>query len=316
MRKSALDGAHNGRRTALVRQRLRQAQGLGMTSITFPIQRLTAAHRLGLAVAALALLTACEDGEGFSLFQPNTETAPVANTQTTKLVERDVEAPEVFSVTEAGLWDGRPSLGGVWAAHPDVDDPERVIIRNQSNGKFVIGALFRREREIPGPRIQISADAADALGMLAGQPVELNVTALRREEVAEEMEAQDAIPEAENVNAEPLEPLAAASAAIAEAEAAAAPAQAVESETAPVPASSSLDKPYIQIGIFSVEANAKNAANQMRNSGMVPLIKKMESKGKTFWRVIVGPASSKSERSQLVKQIHATGFTDAYAVSN
>ena len=43
------------------------------------------------------------------------------------LVERDVEAPGVFQVTEAGLWDGRPSLGGVWVAHPDVTEPERVI---------------------------------------------------------------------------------------------------------------------------------------------------------------------------------------------
>ncbi|HBM40562.1 MAG TPA: SPOR domain-containing protein, partial [Sulfitobacter sp.] len=75
--------------------------------------------------------------------------AAVASSST-KLVERDVEAPEVFSVSDQGLWDGRPSLGGVWVAHPDVTDPERVIIRNEANGKFVIGALFRRERDLPG----------------------------------------------------------------------------------------------------------------------------------------------------------------------
>ena len=87
----------------------------------------------------------------------------------TELVERDVEAPEVFQVTEPGLWDGRPSLGGVWVAHPDVTEPERVIVRNEANGKFVIGALFRRERDIPGPRMQASSDAAAALGMLAAE---------------------------------------------------------------------------------------------------------------------------------------------------
>jgi hypothetical protein len=63
----------------------------------------------------------------------------------------DVEAPEVFDITDAGLWDGRPSLGGVWVAHPDATDPERVMIRNTETGSFVIGALFRRERENPGP---------------------------------------------------------------------------------------------------------------------------------------------------------------------
>ncbi|TKZ20572.1 SPOR domain-containing protein [Shimia litoralis] len=267
-----------------------------------------------LALVASTALMGCEDMEGFSLFKP-ADQSPEAASQTTKLVERDVEAPDVFSVSEAGLWDGRPSLGGVWAAHPDVADPERVIIRNESNGKFVIGALFRREREIPGPRIQISADAAEALGMLAGQPVELNVTALRREEVAPEGEAE--LAEAPEVDSEALEPLAAATAAIAAAEAETKPpTQAVTSETAPAPQSSSLDKPYLQIGIFSVEANAKNAAAQMRSNGMVPLNKKMSSKNKTFWRVLVGPASNKSERSALLKQIHGAGFTDAYAVSN
>lgn len=91
----------------------------------------------------------------------------------------DVVAPEVFQATEAGLWDGRPSLGGIWVAHPDVTDPEKVLIRNAANGQSVIGALFRRERAMPGPRIQVSSEAAAELGMLAGAPVELSVTALR-----------------------------------------------------------------------------------------------------------------------------------------
>lgn len=278
----------------------------------------TGTSRLAMLLVAALTLGACEEGMDLSLLKPKADdSTETSSQQTTKLVERDVEAPDVFSKTEAGLWDGRPSLGGVWAAHPDVKDPERVIIRNQSNGKFVIGALFRRERDMPGPRIQVSADAADALGMLAGQPVELNVTALRREEVPEEpTEVETASAEAADVEEEALDPIAAASAAVASAEEAnKPPAQEVTSETAPKPQSTSLDKPYIQIGIFSVEANAKTASNQMRNAGMVPLIKKMESKGKTFWRVIVGPASTKSERNQLMKQIHATGFTDAYAVS-
>ena len=45
---------------------------------------------------------------------------------------RDVERPDIFSVTENALWDGRPSLGGVWVAHPDVTverDTERYAAR-------------------------------------------------------------------------------------------------------------------------------------------------------------------------------------------
>ncbi len=267
-------------------------------------------------------LAGCEEGAGLSFLKPKDgeATAPQAG-QSTKIVERDVEAPEVFSQTEAGLWDGRPSLGGVWAAHPDVTDPERVIIRNNANGKFVIGALFRREREIPGPRIQISSDAAQALGLLAGQPVELNVTALRREEVPV-APVQDEITAPEEVVEESLDPIAAAGAAIANAEETQAPAaQTVAAAPAPAPAPtpkpvSALTKPFIQIGIFSVKDNANNTANIMRDAGMIPTVKEQTSKGKTFWRVLVGPAKTKSERSDLIKKIHGTGFTDAYAVTN
>ena len=69
-------------------------------------------------------------------------------------VGAEVEAPDVFQLTAKGLWDGRPSLGGVWVAHADVTDPERVVIRNAANGKSITGALFRRERDNPGPSIQ------------------------------------------------------------------------------------------------------------------------------------------------------------------
>ena len=140
----------------------------------------------------------------------------VAGAKSVKLVDRDVEAPEIFQVSDDALWDGRPSLGGVWVASPDAKDPERVILRNAANGKFVIGALFRRERDNPGPKLQISSDAPAALGLLAGQPGKVSVTALRREEAAQT--APDAskpiLDAAETVSTETLDPVANAGAAI------------------------------------------------------------------------------------------------------
>ena len=127
-----------------------------------------------LAVAALAL-AGCEKGTGPFAAKPEgaaAEAAPKAQ-KSTRLVDHDVEAPEVFQVTDQALWDGRPSLGGVWVASPDTKDPERVIMRNPANGRFVIGALFRRERDNPGPTLQISSDAAAALGILAGAPASI-----------------------------------------------------------------------------------------------------------------------------------------------
>lgn len=272
-------------------------------------------------VLAAALFTAgCEDAGNFNPFKPKAgaEQAQTTSGTRVKTVERDVEAPEVFQVTEAGLWDGRPSLGGVWVAHPEVKDPERVVIRNPSNGKFVIGALFRRERENPGPRLQISSDAAEALGMLAGQPTNVNVTALRREEVPQDPEQQPDVMETPDLGPDaieetPLDPIASAAAAIEAADAAPA---ATTPKPTPKPRPSGLTKPYIQIGIFSVETNARNTATALRTSGIVPTVRKQSSSGKTFWRVIIGPATSASERAGLLKKVKASGFSDAYAVTN
>jgi len=147
---------------------------------------------LAMAIAALLTLSACGEGQQLNLLERlNLQGGNEADGETDEAAapaaEEDVEAPEVFSVTEAALWDGRPSLGGVWVAHPDVTDPERVIIRNPSNGTEVIGALFRRETDLPGPRLQVSSDAAAELQMVAGAPQELSVTALRRQEVPAEL---------------------------------------------------------------------------------------------------------------------------------
>ena len=270
---------------------------------------------LGAAALSLVLLGACDGQMGLGNDAGTSDTA----SQSTKLVERDVEAPEVFSVTEEGLWDGRPSLGGVWVAHPDVTDPERVIVRNEANGKFVIGALFRRERDLPGPKLQISSDAAAALDILAGAPAPLNVTALRREEAqglpadtdATEAASPGAIAAPADVTETTLDPVAPGS-----------PAPMTAPAAAPIPvdpapaAASTLARPYVQLGIFSVEANAERLAKQMRGAGMTPSVKRSEINDKPFWRVLVGPAQTTGELNTMIDAVKAEGYTDAYAVAN
>lgn len=94
--------------------------------------------------------------------------------------EGDVLAPELYAFTGEALWDGRPSLGGVWVAHPEVDEPARVRIARPGGDAAVTGALFRRERVGEGPAMQVSSEAALALGLAAGESATLRVTALRR----------------------------------------------------------------------------------------------------------------------------------------
>lgn len=275
------------------------------------------AGRLVLAFCGALAVAGCE--EGASPFGGSQEGDLPANAPgQTRLVDRDVEAPEVFQVSADGLWDGRPSLGGVWVAFRDVQDPERVIIRNEANGKFVIGALFRREREAPGPPFQVSSDAAEALGMLAGAPAALNVTALRKQEVpiADETPGPGEA-ETPTEGETPIEEIALG--AIEGAEAAGTPAETVEAATAPAPTpapaqTSSLAEPYIQIGLFSVKQNADNTGQALRTQGIVPIIEEQTARGKTYWRVIVGPSATSGERAQLLRKVKDLGFNDAYFV--
>ena len=392
--------------------------------------------QIGLLLCASLAMTGCEmatsgkvkDGPGTAATEAGGLSGNV------RLVERDVEAPGVFQVSDKGLWDGRPSLGGIWVAHSKVKEPERVMIRNPANGKFVVGALFRREFENPGPTIQVSSDAAEALGMLAGQPQVLNVVALKREELPNGgVPADPANPViGDKVNdegtktaggatpADPAGTAALASAAVAAAKgapkapeatgkpgtatASAAPAGGAQAPAGsartpagaatalaagaevpvlpepgakaqkkgwwpfgkrnkqaatppaalpepavaasiapgtitaaaidagntgtrgagakpaaatPTPATpaSGMAKPYLQVGIFSVEANAQKAATQMRDAGMAATVKAEQSSGKSFWRVIVGPASTEAARGALVAKVKGLGYPDAYAVS-
>lgn len=292
--------------------------------------------RIALLVTASFILAGCEEGQGpkfdFLKKKPDAEaSATTASAPAGSAGERDVEAPEVFNANENALWDGRPSLGGVWIAYPGIKDPERVIIRNQSNGKFVVGALFRRERDNPGPKLQVSSDAAAELGMLAGSPVKVSVVALRKEAIPVEPDVPlpapgDAIdaslPPAADIQSSSIDPVTTASAAIDRATpapkpaAAAAPKPTTPKPVKPAQKASSLTKPFIQIGIFSVKSNADNTATALRGTGVLPIVKEQAAQGKKFYRVLVGPAGTSSERATLLKKVKTLGFNDAYFVTN
>ena len=271
---------------------------------------------------ALGFVSACTPGQ--NPFQRNANSGAdtsVATQKSVKLVDRDVEAPDVFAVSDTALWDGRPSLGGVWVASPDAVDPERVIMRNPANGKFVIGALFKRERDNPGPSLQISSDAAAALGLLAGQPAQISVTALRREEAPAQVNANAPLLDgAETVQTETL----GGGEVVGGAVVGTPTSGAVIGSTAPAPMPAQIDispviatnppapmiapssGPYIQSGIFSVEANANRAVTSLTAAGVPAIQRRETAQGKTYWSV-----GARGDASVLAK-IKAAGFKDAY----
>lgn len=271
-----------------------------------------------IGAVGLSVLTGCAGGLNPFSRDPAADTS-VATQKSVRLIDRDVEAPNVFQANDEALWDGRPSLGGVWVASPDAVDPERVIMRNPANGKFVIGALFKRERDNPGPSLQISSDAAAALGLLAGQPAKINVTALRREEEKATVDAtQPILDTAETLTTESM----ATGAAAVSVQTLAAPTQTAPKQTAATqtinaaatatftPAapviSGNQTGQLIQIGLFSIEGNANRAVATLKAAGIVASIRASTSKGKPLWSV-----TSRGDATILAKA-KAAGFKDAY----
>lgn len=335
--------------------------------------------RPALGLCALLALGACQTTPGTPGSAEMSASAPAAAAgPSSRVIERDVEAPEVFHVSETGLWDGRPSLGGVWVAHPNAHDPERVMIRNAATGQTVIGALFRRERENPGPRFQVSSEAANALGILAGAPTAIEVTALRLQRVEMELEPEPAtaaeetlalapagtapaaaaatptpVPapvatpasapegtveiavadpprrrtladlfrrrprEPEGIAETTLAPVAGVSTATVAAGTAAASVAAPDTQPAapaPAPQGARIDRPFVQVGIFSVEQNAQNTRAQMQAAGLSAEVRRGRVGENLFWRVVVGPAGSTAERGEILRRVRGLGFADAYAV--
>ena len=202
--------------------------------------------------------------------------------------ENDVEAPEIFNAEGLAYWDGQSSLGGVWITHPKVDQATRVLIKDKYGGKSVIGAIFNRSGDENEKRMLLSSEAAASLGVEANENRIITVTALRAlktvKSIKNNSDAKNAETKVVSVQNSGSENIA-------------------------------LSKPYIQVGIFSIEQNARNTAEVMNQLNIQPTVKEQTSRNKTFWRVIVGPAVDMNERSTLLQKVKAVGFGDAYAVS-
>ena len=229
-----------------------------------------------LTAAAAVTLSGCDAVKKRLPGNP-VEDAPAGQTADSPPETTDIEAPGIYQTTDRALWDGRPSLGGTWVAAPDVKDPERVVMKNPGNGRSVVGALFRRERDNPGPKLQLSSDAASALGLLAGQPATITVIALRRGEA----------------QAEP---------------GAASPA--VRPKPSPRTATAGA-RGLIQVGSFGSEANARKAADRLSGAGIPARVRKPS--GGAVWSVVAEPPEGAKAGLSRVRDL---GFTDAYPIAS
>jgi rare lipoprotein A len=191
------------------------------------------------------------------------------------------EKPKILDISATVIWDGSQTLGGNWVSHPNIKSPERVLIKNTNNGKSVVGAVFQQTKNLNKGLAAISSDAAKALRVSKNNETKLQIVAVTVIENSNDNtdDTSTSIEKNQTSNAK-------------------------------------LTKPFIQVGIFGVENNAIKTGNQMSKLGLQTNTFDFEIKGKTYWRVVAGPAKTLENKKNMLNTIKSAGFTDAYFVSN
>ena len=173
--------------------------------------------------------------------------------------ENDVEAPEIFNAEGLAYWDGQSSLGGVWITHPNVDQATRVLIKDKYSGNSVIGAIFNRSGDDNEKRMLLSSEAAASLGVEANENRIITVTALRALKTVKSVKNKS-------------------------------DAKSTETKVVSLQNSGSeniaLSKPYIQVGIFSIEQNARNTAEVMNQLNIQPTVKEQTVEIRLFGELL------------------------------
>ena len=191
------------------------------------------------------------------------------------------EKPEILNISTSVIWDGEQTLGGNWISHPNVDSPERVLIKNNSNDKSIVGAIFQQTKKMETETAVISSDAARALDISKNNQTKVQIIAVR---VNEGTSPTLKIASSDTANNAVIE--------------------------------TKLSNPFIQVGIFGVQNNANKAKEQMAQLNLPVNIFDFQIKGKPYWRVVAGPADTSDSRKNMLKLINSAGFKDAYFVSN
>ena len=191
------------------------------------------------------------------------------------------EKPKILDISASVIWDGSQTLGGNWVSHPDINTPERVLIKNTTNGKSVVGAVFQQTKNPNEGLAAISSDAAKALSISKNDETKLQLVAIKMIENSKDT----ADGTSRSVEKKPT-------------------------------SNAKLTKPFIQVGIFGVENNAMKTGNQMSKLGLQTNTFEFKIKGKTYWRVVAGPATTLENKNNMLNTIKSAGFTDAYFVSN
>ena len=191
------------------------------------------------------------------------------------------EKPKFLDISATVIWDGSQTLGGNWVSHPNIKSPERVSIKNTTNGKSVVGAVFQQTKNFNKGLAAISSDAAKALSISKNKETEIHIVAVRETESTE------------------------------------AARKTIKASRTEITANEiKIAKSFIQVGIFGVQDNATKTKDRLSQLDLPINTFEFEIKGKSYWRVVAGPASTSQSKQNMLTKIQTAGFTDAYFVKN
>ena len=191
------------------------------------------------------------------------------------------EKPKILDIAATVIWDGSQTLGGNWVSHPNIKSPERVLIKNTTNGKSVVGAVFQQTKNFNKGLAAISSDAAKALSISKNKETEIHIVAVTETE-----------------STEPV-------------------LKTIKASRAEITANEiKIAKSFIQVGIFGVQDNATKTRDRLSQLDLPINTFEFEIKGKSYWRVVAGPASTSQSKQNMLTKIQSAGFTDAYFVKN
>ena len=191
------------------------------------------------------------------------------------------EKPKILDISATVIWDGSQTLGGNWVSHPNIKSPERVLIKNTTNGKSVVGAVFQQTKNFNKGLAAISSDAAKALSISKNKETEIHIVAVTETE-----------------STEPV-------------------LKTIKASRAEITANEiKIAKSFIQVGIFGVQDNATKTRDRLSQLDLPINTFEFEIKGKSYWRVVAGPASTSQSKQNMLTKIQSAGFTDAYFVKN
>ena len=63
----------------------------------------------------------------------------------------------------------------------------------------------------------------------------------------------------------------------------------------------------VQVGVFSIQANAERLAQELKSQGFHALVSENGGGGRPLWRVRAGPVSERAAAEQLSAKLRAAG---------